>query len=448
MNRYRILWMPLLLMLLLLQGCKKEEIVFPIEEPQFEVRDGYILIEVIAPNETSVNKDTLYIAGAFSGDERLQLTPAPYMDYKYGIYLDPKEFKDGKTLADGYYFGTLLQGKEVSGKDQPITHDNSAAAGERIDLTLQHWEMFYNDHNGYTLYVENNTSWKELYLYAWAEGEAEIFGGWPGMPPTGTEEIDGVTYSYFDMQMDNTGKTYNLILNGGSGQPQLPDYSGFTIERDLYLTITDDGWKEVGKQPGYRVFALNHTGWIDLKLYVWGDREAMGGWPGKGPLKTTTTINDNEYLIFEFNPEDTGKQFHLLFNSGNDDKTDPEDVIITLNKDYYIQVRLNNPQIIDPEGEIEKPTDLPEGDMIIRAKKPAGWDNLFIYAGGIYTNPWPGSLMEEDGDGWYSFALRKGISFTFASAAIGNKSETIKGVFTDTCYEITNEGSTTQVSCE
>ena len=441
-------FLSLLFVAIALTDCKKEEIVFPIEEPQFEVQEGKILIEIIAPTETSINTDILYIAGAFSGDKKLELTRAEYMDYKYGIYLDPADFKDGKTLADGYWFESKLQGKEVSAKDQLVTHNETSSPGERIDLSLSHWEMFYNNHNGYVVYVENKTTWKGLYLYGWAEGAPEIFGSWPGIPPTGEEEIDGVNYQYFDMQTSNTGTTYNLIFNGGSGQPQLADYTGYTIDHDIFFTITDDGWSEKGATvaKGHRIYALNHTGWLDMRLYVWGDGEFMGGWPGQKPLSSTIEVAGNTYSIYEFPAEANNKAVNLIFNS-NDEKTNPESIKLTLNQDYYVQVVIDGgPKVIDPEGEIVKP-DLPEGDMLIRANKPDSWENLFIQSNN-YTNDWPGSLMNDDGDGWYSFSLPRGVTFVFVEAAFGNQTEYIAGIKDDTCFKIYDNGKSEIVNCK
>ena len=433
--------------LFMLAGCAKEEIVFPIEEQQFEVRDGYILIEVIAPNETSISSDVLYITGEFSNNKRLELTRAEYMDYKYGIYLNPEEFAEGKTLADGYTFVSNLSGKEMTGKDEPAMHYQNAQTGGRIDLTLSHWEMFYSAHNGYVMYVDDQTTWgRTLYLYAWSDTEPEIFGAWPGVPATGSEEIDGINYTYFDMLGDNNGKTYNFILNDGGNGNQKDAINGFTINRDIYLTLTDDGCKEKGAAVGRRIYALNHTGWLDLRLYVWGDGEFMGGWPGSKPVGSQQEIAGNNYDVFEFPADANNKTVNLIFNNTSD-KTKPESISLKLDRDYYIQVVIEGgPKIIDPEGEIVKP-DLPEGDMIIRANKPASWTNLYIQAGN-YTNSWPGSLMEDDGDGWYSFSLPRGVPFVFVEAPIGNQTEVITNIKDDACFKIQDNGICQKVSCE
>ena len=433
---------------MILAGCQKENIVFPIEIAQFEPQEGKILIEIIAPTETAIAKDKIYIQGPFSSNKPLELSRAEFLDYKYGIYLDPSTFAVGKSLADGYQFSSALSGKEVIEKDTPIQHFETTEVGGRIDLSLVHWEMFFNAHNGYVLYVDNQSTWKELALYAWSSDGPEIFGGWPGIAPTGTEEIDGVEYTYFDLMSENTGKVYNFILNDNKKEDKQRDViSDFAITRDLYVELTDEGCKEKVSGVGYRIYALNHTGWKDMYLDVWGDGEFMGGWPGSKPLPTKVEIAGHKYDVFEFPANAKGKNMNLMFNSGNDDKTTPESIKINLDSDKYIQVVVDGgPKVIDPEGEIIIPDlpvgpDEPEGDMTIYATKPAEWPNLYIYSSGN-TNDWPGSLMEEvEESEYYSFVLPAGASFTFVSAPIGNQSLEITGIVDATRFILDNDGT-------
>ena len=433
---------------MVLAGCQKENIVFPIEIPQFEPQEGKILIEVIAPSETAIAKDKIYIQGAFSSNKPLELSRAEFMDYKYGIYLDPATFAVGKSLADGYWFSSALSGKEVIEKDTPIEHFETAEVGGRIDISLVHWEMFFNAHNGYVLYVDNKSTWKDLALYAWSSDGPEIFGGWPGMAPTGTEEIDGVEYTYFDLMSENTGKVYNFILNDNKKEEKQQDViSDFAITRDLYVELTDEGCKEKVSGVGYRIYALNHTGWKNMYLYVWGDGTFLGGWPGSKPLPEKVEVAGHKYDVFEFPANAKGKNMNLMFNSGNDEKTTPESTNIKLDKDTYVQVVIEGgPKVIDPEGEIVVPDlpvgpDEPKGDMTIHATKPAEWPNLYIYSSDN-TNDWPGTLMvqEEDSE-YYSFVLPAGAAFTFASAPIGNQSVEISEVVKDTWFILNNDGT-------
>lgn len=84
----------------------------------------------------------------------------------------------------------------------------------------------------YTIYVEDLTGWSAINMYSWGEVN-DIFGAWPGMAPTGTTEIDGITYTYWEIT--GNGEAQNLIFNDGTSQA--PDFA-VTLDRDYYLTVT------------------------------------------------------------------------------------------------------------------------------------------------------------------------------------------------------------------
>ena len=91
------------------------------------------------------------------------------------------------------------------------------------------------------VYVIDETGWDEIALYVW--GTSEIFGGWPGAAPAGTEEIGGVTYKYFEVPASAFGNTANFILNNGGNGVQLENFDvlkGQTITRDFYFHFTAD----------------------------------------------------------------------------------------------------------------------------------------------------------------------------------------------------------------
>lgn len=141
----------LLLPLLALWGCSdKEEIVFEHEKPQFETRSDAILLEVILPYGTA-SDDAVYIAGPATGfDEesvpgrtQWQLTPSDIKN-KYGIYIYPADLAEGKTLADGYYFVSLREGREMSIEGEEVIHTETAAPGERAEnIWVRRWLSYF-----------------------------------------------------------------------------------------------------------------------------------------------------------------------------------------------------------------------------------------------------------------------------------------------------------------
>jgi hypothetical protein len=152
-------------------------------------------------------------------------------------------------------------------------------------------------------------------------------GDWPGMEVTGEQTINGITYKYFDMGEANTGLGENLIFNNAGAGTQLADFA-YTIDHDIYLHVTATGVTEIdpatfkpgGEMPDpgtdpeplptgetVMIAVKNSVGYADPRLYVWGDSEACGGWPGAAPVKMT----DNGWCLFELPANGT---FNLILN--------------------------------------------------------------------------------------------------------------------------------------
>ena len=421
-----ILGLLAVLLLPFLAGCSKEEIVFDSELPRFELRPGYQLLEVIVPQGTLAS-DKIYIIGEFNGgmdavgDPRWELQKAPDTDVKWGVYLNPADFIDGKTLADGYTFYSVEQGEERSLENQPVKHTEAPALGQRINVIVYRWADYFNKpvdpgeivHDGYVIYVVDNSGYEELAMYAW--GDAEAFGGWPGITPTGKVEIDGVSYKYFDTGAANEGLNLNLIFNNNGGGSQLPDFN-VTLNQDFYLELTPDAVTEfdpsnVVQHDGYAVFVVNKSGWDELYLYMWGTvNDLNGAWPGMAPTGTQK-INGVEYVYFDLGAAncDNGLEEHVILNNGNGKQID-DVVVFNLDRDVYVELTASAATEIDPAtyvpGDDTEPTPEPEptpdptpaGSYKILIEDLTGWSALYVYAWGDDTEsfgPWPGTLADK-----------------------------------------------------
>ena len=264
-------------------------------------------------------------------------------------------------------------------------------------------------HDGYALFVLNQSSQTELALYAW--GDAEAFGGWPGMQPTGTQVINGNEYIYFDMGQANTGLNLNLIPNNNNGgvQGEGGDLN-FTIDHDIYLRIFDGGYEIIDKdyQPGDTpgpgpepeptvekviIAVKNSVGYAEPRLYVWGDSEACGSWPGAAPVKTT----DNGWYLFELPANGT---FNLILNDNGNGQVDGPAVFTAGSHFYDVNTTweespntvtiLNNAGYTDPrlyawgDGEIYggwrgiKPTSNENGALVFPLPNDGGTYNLIL----------------------------------------------------------------------
>lgn len=412
----------LVLLLFASAACSKEDIVFDHELPQFPTKEGAYLLEVIMPQETAVD-DEIYIVGPFNGgdtetvvkDMRWKLEKCADNNVKWGIYLYPSDFVQGTSLADGYTFYNVQQGLEKSLRDEDVLHTEAPALGGRINVTVDRWAAYFIvpdvpgeiEHDGYVIYVDDQTGWDALAMYAW--GDSEICGGWPGMVPTGTVDLNGTKWKYFDTGAANEGLTEHLIFNNNGGGVQLKDFD-VVLDRDYYVIITADGVEETELGPtvvhdGYAIFVINNTGWDAITMYAWGTGlpELFGGWPGIAPTGTQK-INGVEYTYWDCGKANDGLQYNFIANNNNGGKQiENNDVLgVTLDKDYYFLLTSDlKVEVVDPKNPPEVGPVIPTPDpethpYTIYVKNTLDWPANYIYAWGDKEmfGAWPGKASD------------------------------------------------------
>jgi len=331
----------------------------------------------------------------------------------------------GTWNHDGVTWKYFDFGEENTGLNENLIFNNGGAGAQLADFNFTIERNIYLritvngveeispepavKHDGYALFVLNQSSQTELALYAW--GDAEAFGGWPGMQPTGTQVINGNEYIYFDMGQANTGLNLNLIPNNNNGGVQWEGGDlNFTIDHDIYLRIFDGGYEIIDKdyQPGDTpgpgpepeptvekviIAVKNSVGYADPHLYVWGDSEACGGWPGAAPVKKT----DNGWYLFELPENGT---FNLILNDNGNGQVDGPAVFTAGSHFYDVNTTweespntvtiLNNAGYTDPrlyawgDGEIYggwrgiKPTSNENGALVFPLPNDGGTYNLIL----------------------------------------------------------------------
>ena len=144
---------------------------------------------------------------------------------------------------------TYAVGADASGKKENLIFNNGEGAQfDAMSVTLGE-DLFLEIENSACkttepatrVYVLDETGWDQISLYVW--GTSEIFGGWPGASPAGTEEIGGKTFKYFEVPASAFGNTANFILNNGGNGSQLESFDCLknqTITRDFYFHFTAD----------------------------------------------------------------------------------------------------------------------------------------------------------------------------------------------------------------
>ena len=418
--------------MMLLGACTQEEIVFDHEKPAFETKEGMILLEVIVPTSTKAD-DVIYISGAFNGGDEAaadnvmwHLEKSTTIDKKWGIYLDPATFVEGKTLADGYRFISVREGEERTARNEAVNRTENPAPGTRTNIYVSYWNMFFYvapelKHDGPVVYVDNQTGWDALALYAW--GDAEAFGGWPGMQPTGEIFMDDVNWTYFDLGEANRGLNLNLIFNNNGGGSQLGDYN-VTLDKDEYfLRITAEGVEVANTIPAHegtiRVYVDNQAGWEAVALYQWGGvNDLGGGWPGKQP-DGTAKIAGVEYTYFEYAiAEVEGLGQNLIFNN-NGAGIQTADQAVTFSADvvdhFYVIYGEKDCAVIadpfnrEPVGGDDNGGQEPGGDeggetpaepvpVYVYVQNNTGYEATYLYAWSDGNDQifggWPGTALE------------------------------------------------------
>lgn len=378
---------------LLLVSCQPENIVFDHEQQQFEVKENAILIELIAPTGTSVDEE-IYIIGAFNGmDEKTvignvlwQLEKAENSDKKWGIYLFPGDFVEGKTLADGFSFVSKKSGLEYTIKGEPATHTLNASVGKMYNVWADRWASYFTSdgeqvqHDGPVVYVLDESGFSQLNLYMYGDMN-DLNGAWPGMAVTGTETINGMELKYFDIGADNEGLSETLIFSD-NGANQLADYGPvvFASSEPLYLHITAEGTIEELKMSntvehdGAVVYVLDGLEWgMNTTLYMWGDvNDLNGGWPGMAVMGTEK-IGDYTYMYFDMGAANAGLNESLIFS--NNGSTQLKDYAYTIGENIYLYLTKDSIYTIaDPAN----PGDVVWFDPQAKPKEEATID-LWIY---------------------------------------------------------------------
>lgn len=203
------------------------------------------------------------------------------------------------------------------------------------------------------IYVEDQTGWEVLKMYAYADGRTTILGSWPGKDAEDTKVVDNITYKVFGVEADFAPA--NIILNNNAGS-QLADFY-IAEQKDYYLIATADGVREQGSPEltTYHINVSNSTSWENFYLYAWGTpNEPTGAWPGAQGNSFDFTVADGStvdmHLMFHNNVgEGVEGDLRLLF-----DITEARDYNLTVTATEVIESTTAIDQIVDRQSSTRK----------------------------------------------------------------------------------------------
>ena len=394
----RLLLLPLIA--LAAGSCSDDELVFEHEKPQFEINSSAILLEVLLPT-SSTDEDSYYIVGDFNGGSQAaignatwQLQKATTGINKWGIYLSPSTFVGGKTLADGFTFYSVAQGEERSVKNEKVVHTLDVGVGSRTNVWVDQWEVYFGERarTHSRVYLYNQVGWSAIALYWWGDSSADT---WPGNQPSGTETINGLAFTYFDIPETANGTTINLIPNNNGGGSQIEDtpLAGWVVEGDAYFALTASGSVRmdpdnlIAPYNGKTVYVDDQSGWDNLALFGWFNYSpvdaAYPGWQVDG----TTTVNGVQFKYFKLPETMNDRVINFVFNN-NLPASSPDKKEVngpqnhTLSDNIYLKLTATGSQVVNPYGVPRK----------IFVNDTTGWDDITLHywGSGVTGTSWPG----------------------------------------------------------
>lgn len=243
-----------------------------------------------------------------------------------------------------------------------------------------------------SLYVSNLTDWENVYLYSANPSEIpteEAFGAWPGATAVETVNKDGTDYLRFEFEETYLDHFANLIFNNG-GDPEEKTLKsaggiGLNLAADLKLALSGSCFAIVENENVepyvMSLYVVDNSGWEDLALYAWGDKELFGAWPG-AHAAAEVTWNGVTYKRFDFISTDEGLEEHLIFNNGGNGLQFNGPIINMADRIFMT--------ITDTEATINESGELP---VYIYIKNNTGWDDIALYAWGDVElfGGWPGA---------------------------------------------------------
>ena len=462
----------------------RESIVFDYEKPQFDTKEDAILIEIIVP-QTTMPAEDIYIVGDFNGGNvaagqlQWKLEKSPDTDYRWGIYLYPSTFINGKTLADGYHFTSLTQGDERTVDNQAFVHYATGKLGERVNETVVRWENYFKSLGDWPVVPANKIMLKlnvpdytpensKIVLYGFInnwDGSHEKWKATMLSPAQYYLFIDPFDFAggtdlgqQFKFALVQSGKEWWYHQDNLDGSDE--DGPGHTIEQAILLkqeyelnliawARKEDIKEEDGEENGITIRWRQTDGvnWSEMAIYVWDGTptfEQCGEWPG-----VTVTADENGWYKFTFPEGETPG--NIIFNNKSGAQLDgPSGLSSNACCEIISDGGALSYQYVDCE--------VSNGITIKwRMADEVGWNAMAIYVwDGSPTfeqcGAWPGKKVTPDKNGWYSFTFPEGetpgnVIFNNTNGGDDNQIDGPSGLTSDACFEITSTTTYTAIDC-
>jgi hypothetical protein len=191
-------------------------------------------------------------------------------------------------------------------------------------------------------------SWTDMYIYAWQidNDTQQPFGAWPGT------KVNAGSDGWYVVNITD-GLTVGIVINGGSGQPQLGDIKPLSADACYNVNLQARTYNPVNCDTGEPAFTPAYTikwkvtagAWNEMYIYAYaGNPEKLyGDWPGRQVTATggwySVTIPEGQTAGKVIFNDNSGSQ---LPGQGEDGITVTEDACFELDL-----IQLIPPTLID-----------------------------------------------------------------------------------------------------
>lgn len=162
------------------------------------------------------------------------------------------------------------------------------------------------------------------------------------------------------------------------------------MTRRILIIITIVLSSLIARADTFRFYIDDQTGWgNNFALYVWGDSELYGGWPGaKNPA--VTLINGVGFKTFTYSAApNAAVNYHLIASNNGDSQTQLQDFDVSLARDYYFRATISGlVEIEAPSGSTPS-----TGSLIVDNTTPISPANRVIYELNLYDFTSAGTLQ-------------------------------------------------------
>ncbi len=224
------------------------------------------------------------------------------------------------------------------------------------------------------IYFYNSEDWESVNAYVWTDAST-TFGEWPG---TGDLEDVGDGWLKVEVPHIPEEEPFNIIFNTSDEDAEIPQTPDTHVSSSAlqymnvkgHITDSQDVTIALNEAETVTRFHLyNEAEWDDIGAYIFGDNEALGGWPGIAAVADP----DNEGWYFVDAPVDPDEEeVNVIFNSDNGDGPQTGNIAIPDSDHVFMSTSMDEDADAYPlRGDI-----LPQ--TVLEFYNAEAWDNVYV----------------------------------------------------------------------